>query len=89
MGWDSNPRKAFTFAGFQDRSIQPLWHPSKRRTLLELLRTLALRALQVFSKVFNMAVIFYIFYILYILYEKVDTNLDTRFNDIIITGEKN
>ena len=27
---DSNPRKAFTFAGFQDRCIQPLCHPSAR-----------------------------------------------------------
>ena len=32
MGWewragrDSNPRNAFTFAGFQDRSNQPLCH---------------------------------------------------------------
>ena len=57
--------------------------------LVRLLCTLACSLWQVISKVFNMAVIFYIFYILYILYEKVDTNLDTRFNDIIITGEKN
>ena len=73
--------------GFQDRSIQPLWHPSKRRTLVELLCTLALRALQVISKVFNYAVIFYILYILYILYEKVDTKVDTGFYHKNITRE--
>ena len=28
MGWDSNPRGALTPAGFQDRSLQPLGHPS-------------------------------------------------------------
>lgn len=28
MGWDSNPRNALTFAGFQDRCLQPLDHPS-------------------------------------------------------------
>ena len=28
MGWDSNPREALTSAGFQDRSLQPLGHPS-------------------------------------------------------------
>ncbi len=28
MGWDLNPRDAFTPAGFQDRCIQPLCHPS-------------------------------------------------------------
>ena len=28
MGWDSNPRRAHTLAGFQDRSLQPLDHPS-------------------------------------------------------------
>ena len=27
-GWDSNPRAAFTTAGFQDRCIRPLCHPS-------------------------------------------------------------
>ncbi len=27
-GWDSNPRRAFTLAGFQDQCIQPLCHPS-------------------------------------------------------------
>ena len=27
-GWDSNPRDAYTPAGFQDRSIQPLSHLS-------------------------------------------------------------
>ena len=57
--------------------------------LVRLLCTLACSLWQVISKVFNMAVIFYIFYIFYILYEKVDTNLDTRFNNIIITREKN
>ena len=28
MGWDSNPRGARTPAGFQDRCLQPLGHPS-------------------------------------------------------------
>ena len=28
MGWDLNPRLAFTNAGFQDRCIKPLCHPS-------------------------------------------------------------
>ena len=28
MGWDSNPRNRCRFAGFQDRSLQPLGHPS-------------------------------------------------------------
>ena len=28
MGWDLNPRAAFATAGFQDRCIQPLCHPS-------------------------------------------------------------
>src|SRR5437016_2246 len=28
MGWDSNPRGACTPAGFQDRCLQPLGHPS-------------------------------------------------------------
>lgn len=32
MGWDSNPRNACTFAGFQDRCLQPLGHPSKEET---------------------------------------------------------
>ena len=27
-GWDSNPRRACTLAGFQDRCIQPLCHSS-------------------------------------------------------------
>ena len=27
--WDSNPRYARTYDGFQDRSNQPLWHSSK------------------------------------------------------------
>lgn len=30
MGWDSNPRDAYTSAGFQDRCLQPLGHPSIR-----------------------------------------------------------
>ena len=30
MGWDSNPRDALTPAGFQDRFLQPLGHPSLR-----------------------------------------------------------
>ncbi len=29
MGWDLNPRDAFTSAGSQDRCIQPLCHPPK------------------------------------------------------------
>ncbi len=28
MGWDSNPRGALTPAGFQDRCLKPLGHPS-------------------------------------------------------------
>ena len=28
MGWDSNPRRACTLAGFQDRFLKPLGHPS-------------------------------------------------------------
>ena len=28
-GWDSNPRATFAAAGFQDRCLQPLGHPSK------------------------------------------------------------
>ena len=31
MGWDSNPRDALTPAGFQDRCLQPLGHPSPKR----------------------------------------------------------
>jgi len=31
MGWDSNPRMAFTINGFQDRRLQPLGHPSPSR----------------------------------------------------------
>ena len=30
MGWDSNPRYACTHAGFQDRCLKPLGHPSLR-----------------------------------------------------------
>ena len=29
MGWDSNPRWACTHAGFQDRCLKPLGHPSR------------------------------------------------------------
>ena len=28
MGWDSNPRYDCSYAGFRDRSLQPLGHPS-------------------------------------------------------------
>ena len=28
MGWDSNPRDGLPPAGFQDRCLQPLGHPS-------------------------------------------------------------
>ena len=28
MGWDSNPREGLTSAGFQDRCLKPLGHPS-------------------------------------------------------------
>src|ERR1700749_2659117 len=28
MGWDSNPRYACTYGGFQDRCLKPLGHPS-------------------------------------------------------------
>jgi hypothetical protein len=28
MGWDSNPRYAYTHGGFQDRYLKPLGHPS-------------------------------------------------------------
>jgi hypothetical protein len=31
MGWDSNPRRACTLAGFQDRCLKPLGHPSLLR----------------------------------------------------------
>ena len=31
-GWDSNPREALTSAGFQDRCLKPLGHPSKSAT---------------------------------------------------------
>ena len=27
-GWDSNPRYAYTYGGFQDRCLKPLGHPS-------------------------------------------------------------
>ncbi len=30
MGWDSNPRYAFTHGGFQDRYLKPLGHPSTK-----------------------------------------------------------
>ena len=29
MGWDSNPRYAYTHGGFQDRCLKPLGHPSR------------------------------------------------------------
>jgi hypothetical protein len=32
MGWDSNPRATCAAAGFQDRCIQPLCHPSSNLT---------------------------------------------------------
>ena len=28
-GWDSNPRYAYTYGGFQDRCLKPLGHPSR------------------------------------------------------------
>ena len=31
MGWDSNPRRTCALAGFQDRCLQPLGHPSAAR----------------------------------------------------------
>jgi hypothetical protein len=31
MGWDSNPRYACTYGGFQDRCLKPLGHPSQLR----------------------------------------------------------
>ena len=31
MGWDSNPRYACTYGGFQDRCLKPLGHPSRAR----------------------------------------------------------
>ena len=30
-GWDSNPRNAFTFAGFQDQFLKPLGHLSTNK----------------------------------------------------------
>ena len=35
--WDSNPRYARTYDGFQDRSNQPLWHSSKVIQLVTIL----------------------------------------------------
>jgi hypothetical protein len=35
MGWDSNPRGACTPAGFQDRCLKPLGHPSMRGVIAE------------------------------------------------------
>lgn len=32
-GWDSNPRGTFIPAGFQDRCLQPLGHPSMSHTI--------------------------------------------------------
>ena len=36
MGWDSNPRDPCGPAGFQDRCLQPLGHPSLTRPLEEI-----------------------------------------------------
>jgi hypothetical protein len=34
MGWDSNPRYPYGHAGFQDRCLKPLGHPSKPLIIL-------------------------------------------------------
>lgn len=34
MGWDSNPRDGLPPAGFQDRCLQPLGHPSRSARLM-------------------------------------------------------
>ena len=34
MGWDLNPRTPCDVAGFQDRCIQPLCHPSVKADIL-------------------------------------------------------
>ena len=34
MGWDSNPRYAYTHGGFQDRCLKPLGHPSVAADLM-------------------------------------------------------
>src|ERR1700676_4870893 len=39
-GWDSNPRYPCRHAGFQDRCLKPLGHPSKPLPLLSFLRNL-------------------------------------------------
>lgn len=41
MGWDSNPRNAFTFGGFQDRYLKPLGHPSGASADLRVARGIA------------------------------------------------
>ena len=43
MGWDSNPRCACTHAGFQDRCLKPLGHPSGMRLLLRPQRRVHIR----------------------------------------------
>jgi hypothetical protein len=43
MGWDSNPRCACTHAGFQDRCLKPLGHPSGMRLLLRPRRRVHIR----------------------------------------------
>lgn len=40
-GWDSNPRCPCRHAGFQDRCLKPLGHPSKPLTLFSYSRTAA------------------------------------------------
>src|SRR5580765_2164379 len=42
MGWDSNPREACAPAGFQDRCLKPLGHPSKVLFFRLFLRAVAL-----------------------------------------------
>jgi hypothetical protein len=44
-GWDSNPRRACTLSGFQDRRIRPLCHPSGVRNGNKHRRSRAMRAL--------------------------------------------
>ena len=36
MGWDSNPRDGCPPAGFQDRCLQPLGHPSCARISMQI-----------------------------------------------------
>jgi hypothetical protein len=35
MGWDSNPRYAHTYGGFQDRCLKPLGHPSRAEAVIQ------------------------------------------------------